>query len=163
MRKTDVEFHSDYGRDSHPAVNVKVYKSPTSVPLPLELGTSYPSGHPELAETSYTDPRFDRDYLASVSDEVWESVYRMTLESAWESLQDYAREIWGKHVRVYSEGRSGGWAYVQGLPDFDSWDAIELGRWARFSKYAKSLASGIPEAMVWDLYTNVWEPEHLET
>jgi hypothetical protein len=61
--------------------------------------------------------------------------------SASEQFWDWAREdlleyAFGKYhgLKVYSEGRSGGWLIVQGLPDLETWDAVQLGKWHRFEK-----------------------------
>ena len=51
-------------------------------------------------------------------------------ERFWEDAEDTARDIFGdKSLTVYSEGRSGGWLVVNGLPDIEYWDAIMLGKW----------------------------------
>jgi hypothetical protein len=70
-----------------------------------------------------------------------------------------ADEIFGRPVKVYSEGRCGGWAIVDGLPDFESWDAVLLARWAKFARVARSLADNIPTQMVALLEINDWERE----
>lgn len=63
------------------------------------------------------------------------------------------------HVQVYSEGRSGGWCVVHGLPEIEEWDAIALGRWARFEKGVKLIADEeYPYQFVWNLAVNVFEP-----
>ena len=51
-------------------------------------------------------------------------------EMFWEDAEATARDIFGdKSLKVYSEGRSGGWLVVEGLPDIEYWDAIMLGKW----------------------------------
>ena len=57
-------------------------------------------------------------------------------------------------VKVYSDGRSGGWLVVHGLPDVESWDAIDLGRWAKFEKMIRGLVDdGYPYDFIWHLHS----------
>lgn len=91
--------------------------------------------------------------------ETWpnSTAYEVACESLWEMLQNDASEIFGEGTKVYSEGRSGGWAYVDGITadDVESWDAIALNRWAKFSKYAKALSTDVAYQMAWFVYFNV--------
>jgi hypothetical protein len=64
-----------------------------------------------------------------------EWAYESHVESFWKRAQEDAEAIWGSGVRVFSAGRSGGWLVVERLPDVDTWDAIALGKWARFAKW----------------------------
>ena len=75
-------------------------------------------------------------------------------------MDSYAKELWGNQAKVYAEGRSGGWAYVEKGPDsdVDTWDAIELSRWVRFSTYARACADDIPRRMVDSIYYNRFLP-----
>ena len=113
MKKEDVQFHSDgYGRRSSPAVNVKVYS----------IG----------AKAADVAAKF------ACSEEDAEKALDLAFTSHqgqfWDDVQDDAEHVFGSGVKVYSEGRSAGWLVVHGLPDFESWDAIMLGKWARFEK-----------------------------
>jgi hypothetical protein len=56
--------------------------------------------------------------------ELWEGPEQWARESAWEDAQESARELFGDlpgvgDVKVWSAGRCGGWACVQGLPDLE--------------------------------------------
>lgn len=159
MRKSDVEFHSDgYGyRQSRPAVNVKIpYRSLESL-LPLELGSVSSDGG-KTWEVVRSDAAYTAEWIeANVSDDAMAEWEQFAAESAWESLQGEAIDIWGEGVKVYSEGRSGGWAVVDGIPDYDTWDAIELSRWARFAKYARALADDVPRATLDIIYANLFD------
>ena len=62
------------------------------------------------------------------------------------------------HVNVYSAGRSGGWLVVDGLPDIDTWDAIDLGVWRRFDKAVHAILDDYPYQYIWHLHVNVWQP-----
>lgn len=65
---------------------------------------------------------------------------------------DLAGEVFGaafgahadRDRRVWQTGRSGGWLYVEGLPDVETWDAIQLGKWSRFAKMCDEIVAGIP-------------------
>ncbi len=40
--------------------------------------------------------------------------------------------------------KTGGWLYVDGLPDVESWDAIALAKWARFARIVADLVADVP-------------------
>ena len=158
--KSDVDTHTDghYG-PAYPAVNVKVYGSIWTVHLPLDLGSSYPVGHPELIEHHRSDPEFTRAWIKEhVSEAALDAIFWDTCNFEWEVLQDDATDIFdGYRVTVNSAGRSGGWAIVRGLPDIENWDAVLLAKWRRFEKLARGVAAYIPEQMLHSLYVNEFE------
>lgn len=133
-RKSDVEIRF-YRGENMPCVNVKVYGSITPTILAQVEQESGEQGFAEWAQAKLDTNSFPE----------WEC--EAAFQSAWDMLQADVEEIFGKGVKVYSEGRSGGWAVVPGLPPIESWDAIALSRWARFEKYAKAYAKGIPYDM----------------
>lgn len=169
FRKDDIEFHSDGFRAGRPAVNVKVYASTRSITLPLVLGLSRPADAPE--GTPFTEHRTDDGFTHEWIDEKLEAdfdlgdfIFQSACESGWEWLTDQAQEIFGAGVKVYSEGRSGGWAIVDGIDDdVDSWDAIAVSRWGRFVKAARAAADDVPYQMVTSLYMNEYEQEQEQT
>jgi hypothetical protein len=113
MRKDDVETHHiGYGSDSVPAINVKVY----------HMGAD----NDDVAEYFKCDP------------ETAERALGFAFESAqqvfWEMAGELAEEIWGKGHKVYSEGHSGGWLYVQGLEPLEHWNARDLAKWSKFKR-----------------------------
>jgi hypothetical protein len=143
MKKQDVKFHSDGYRPSRPAVNVKVHRGIEDV--------DFKQFHADA------DEGFTLAWVQEhVSDERLNDAFNWACERGFERLQEAAQAIFGSGVKVWAEGRSGGWAVVEGLPDFDSWDAIALTRWARFEQYAKAEADDVPYAMVDDLCFNVY-------
>lgn len=117
FRKSDIEFHSEgYGRRNRPAVNVKVYHFQTDW---------------KVADTFHC------------SEEIAQQALNFSFESAqsrfWEDAQDRAEEIWGRGVKVYSEGRSGGWLIVDGIgEDVESWDAIAVSQWGRLVRWCET-------------------------
>lgn len=155
-RKTDVEFHREgYAGPGVPAVNVKVPFGRTT--LPLDLG-GYSDDGGVTVHTMRTDPEFTWDWIDEhLTDDDLNFAFEFACMAGWEYLRDEAKEIFGDHVTVYSEGRSSGWAIVNGLKDFDSWDAVDLGRWRRFALIARAYADDIPRQMVEGIYMNEWE------
>jgi hypothetical protein len=158
--KDDVEFHSDGYRASRPAVNVKVYRSINNVKLPICLGGSRPANESNAPITwHYTESEFTVDWVKeNLSDDTFWDFWNGSLEIGWESLEGIAKDVFdGYTVKVWSEGRSGGWAVVDGLSDFDSWDAVMLGKWRSFERQAKAVANGIPEDVMTTIYINMFE------
>jgi hypothetical protein len=144
-RRDDVEQHESdrYGR-LYPAVNVKVYQS---------LSDGYRAFHESEPDH---DPRFTLDWIEEhVSDESGDALFWMTCENEWEQVEQDAREILG--ASVTRAGRSGGWAVVTDLPDLDGWDAVQLARWRKFERYAKGIARGVMEQLVYSIYLNDFE------
>lgn len=156
--KNDVEFHSDGYGPHRPAVNVKVYGSIRDVKLPINLGGVSEIGSKEIT-WQYTESEFTVDWIEeNVSEETFQTIYDLTREDGWEYLQQIAEEVFGLGVRVYSEGRSGGWAVVDGLSDFDFWDAIDLAKWRSFERQAKATADDVPHQTLVSIYINEFEP-----
>lgn len=116
--KDDVEFHSDgYGYSRRqPAINVKCYSFPVADKIAAHYGKD----------------EDDKD-VERVMQWLWDS----EVESFWEMAQMDAEEIFGSHVKVHSQGRSGGWLVVNGLKDFEDWDAIDLSKWRKFERWMK--------------------------
>lgn len=139
--KESVEFHSDYGRSSMPAVNVK----------------HWPDFERDV-EWSEFEPVFKDWVMAELEkQDVYDTAWQVAAESCWDLVTNDAQEIFGQHVKVWSQGRSGGWAIVDGLANFECWDAIQLGKWRKFEEWAKQDAKGMAHEMVMFLYLNAWE------
>ena len=70
-------------------------------------------------------------------EEVFNTAIQYAFESAqshfWEDIPETAQDIFGA-VRVYAAGRSSGWLIVRGLYDVESWDAVDLAKWRKFSR-----------------------------
>ena len=106
--KQSVQFHSDGFRDSRPAVNVKHWPHIKDVDW-----------------SQFDDAEFKHwatgvlfDYNGT-DDQLRATAYEVACESAWELVQNDAEYIfesvapWGNSsVKVWSQGRSGGWAVV---------------------------------------------------
>lgn len=154
--KDDVQSHGH----GNPAVNVKIYKSFRDVKLPLHMGSSYPTGHPELISHSYTDDGFTHDWIESWCENNQDSanaIWDMCCIDGYEQAKDLAKDLFGPFVEVWAEGRSGGWLEVEGLPPVEGWDAVALGQWRKFEKHCRLLADDIPYQFVTSVYLNDWE------
>ncbi len=146
--KNNVEMHSmGYGGRQYPAVNVKVYDSWQQVDL-----TSF--------QVDMGDG-FTLEWLEeNVEDTVWMSAFESACYDGWETLQEYACEVWQKaqygKIKVWSVGRSGGWAVVDGLPNVEDWDAVMLAKWRKFERMCEVEAKDIPYRMVDYIAYNVY-------
>lgn len=153
MRKSDVTTSYHRGSQGLPMVNVKVHRGLLDLTYDetCQLALEFP-------DVLSTNPYADLERAAEGAE--W--VFDAACESGWENLRNDAADLFGDGVEVYAEGRSGGWAVVRGLPDVESWDAIALGRWARFVKWAEAGVQYVPYEMAWLLCANVLQPEHDE-
>jgi len=114
-KKSDIEMHEmHYYGPQFPAVNVKIYAWPCSYKIAQKLNCSEEQAAKAI-----------------------EFAIEAAQEMFWEEIRDTADLYLGKGTKVYSVGRSGGWAIVEGLPDIDEWDAIQLSKWRRFEKSLK--------------------------
>jgi hypothetical protein len=153
--KDDIEFHG-----GKPAVNVKVDTYLRNVKLPIGLGGVVKDGR---TTWTYTDPEFTAEWVGeNLDEEAIDFYFWEACREGFEQLQEVAEDIWYEDrgwysPKVWSEGRSGGWAVVDGLPDVENWDAVMLGKWRRFTKYARAVADGVPEQMMTTIYINRWE------
>lgn len=162
FKKSDVEFHSylPYGGPPIlPAVNVKNYQSVQDVKLPIDLGR-YSDDGGQTWQTAVTHPGYTYEWVENYLSEDFDNIsWAWACELAWEDLQDTANYIFTENVRVEAVGRSGGWAVVHGLKDFESWNAIDLSRWARFAKCARLNTDDLMRVCLENIYCNVYEPD----
>ena len=145
MRKADVRISYHNGTRGKPMVNVKVHVN-TGPDALRAVVASDPAAFP--------DPLFPA-WLDTLTDDGRDAAWMAALEDGWNQLADDVGNAFpGYRAKVYSAGRSGGWAVVEGLPEIESWDAIQLGRWAQYAKWARQTADGVPYMMVDFLYHN---------
>lgn len=150
--KADIEFHYDHGR-SRPAVNVKVHNAWVG-----EFAKLLPQVSEDI--DGKANPHFNEEWLERhVSEDAWQDYFYSACEDGWELLQMDAEEVFGRGVKVYSEGRQGGWAVVEGIDtDVESWDAIAVARWGKFARWARAQADDVPYQMVRHAYINKFRP-----
>ena len=136
-RKADVETHRlGYTCKSLPALNIKVRNFVQACDVEDEF------------------PGVDSDVLEQAPRYCWDNA----VERFWESAADFVREIFGEHVKCYSEGRSGGWMVVTGLysDDIESWDAVDLAKWRKLANCIDAEIAWLSskESMVDDIAAN---------
>lgn len=110
--KNDVQFHGEYYGSKYPALNVK-------------HGITWP--YPEKIAEHF---KITEEQAEKAS----QFAFEMAQEIFWEEVQEIAEEIFKTKVKVFSSGRSSGWLIVEGLEKFESWNAIQLTKWAKFAK-----------------------------
>lgn len=110
--KNDVKLYGESYQSARPSVNVKCY----------HFGTG-------LSETDFgcSEETFNK---------AMEYAFDSICQQFWDDMQEEAEYYFGKGVKVYSAGHSGGHLIVEGLSDVETWDAIELTKWYRFEKAA---------------------------
>ena len=133
----DVETHGEHYGRQYPAVNVKVYKFPSTDKIADHFNC-------EEAEASRAG----------------EYAFESACETFWnESAQGIADDVFGeKKVKVYSQGRSGGWLIVEGLPDIELWDLMMMNMWHSFeTKIKKEVKYQTSEEIVFsNISVNEW-------
>ncbi len=123
MKKTDVARSYHQGSHGRPMLNVKHYG--------------------QFGQAQAVRDRFQCS--EAVADKALEYAWDRARDLFWEHAKDDAVNIFGNHAKVYSEGRQGGWLVVNGLPDVEEWDAIQLGKWAQFARYMREDMAGLAE------------------
>lgn len=142
--KKDVKWHMDGMGPRVPALNVKVRAFP-------------------LLDAKYLDRDNDPEFTIAwvgehMTDEDVDAWFWIACESSREMLQQDAHEIFGPWATLYSEGRSGGWIIVDKIRDIDDWDAVELGKWRRFERFADEYVANVPSEMLSLIELNVFQP-----
>jgi hypothetical protein len=136
-RKTDIEIHSGrFQHGGHPAVNVKVHRFPSTCKI---------ADHFHCEETE--------------AERAGEYAFRSACERFWEEVPDIAHDLFGPSVAVYSEGRSGGWACIDGIdPSIENWTLLTLNKWRSFESRCKKLVSWLAseERVFEDIAVNEW-------
>jgi hypothetical protein len=111
MKKSDIEVHSDRGA-GHPAINVKYH------------GNGFMLKEKVMEQFKCSEP---------CAEKALEYAWNMAQRDFWEDAEELVKDIFPEG-KMYSEGRSGGWLTVHGLPDVDTWDAIMVSRWSKLDK-----------------------------
>lgn len=162
MKKAEIEFHYDgcgYTPDrDYAAINVKVRAYWRDQALPMDL-------------EGPTHPAFTHDWIEALPEREQTAAYDHAIELAWEHLQDDAENVYGPGAKVWSQGRSGGWAIIappshprKGFThaEVDGWDAIALGKFRQWTKYAEGTRDDVMYLYFWELYYNVFVPRQEE-
>jgi hypothetical protein len=154
-RKSEIERSYHNGTQGLPMVNVKQHNWHMTDKELAWLRGDYP-----WLPANDTEARNLLDDAVEAND--W--VVDAAREQGWDDLQADAEQAFDDQyvVKVWSAGRSGGWAVVEGLPDVDGWDAIAVAKWAKFAKWARGVGDGIASQTAWLVCANVLEPMHRE-
>jgi len=134
--RDDVETHSEHYGKVRPAVNVKVHRFPSSDKIMERFGC-------EEKEAEKAG-QFAFDSACTIF---------------WEDVQDFADDVFGKgSVKVYSEGRSGGWLVVDGLSSIEDWTIQDLNKWKSFEARIKDNVKWrtSEESVFEDIEANQW-------
>jgi hypothetical protein len=143
MRKADIPTR--YIRGEYlPCVNVKVHGSVTPAILAEAERESGEKGFAAWAQELLDANKWP--------DWTWEAA----IEQGWNQLQTDAELIFDRAVKVESDGRSSGWAILRGLPPIEEWDAIMVGRFAKWAKWAQGTADFVPNEMAMLLAINTY-------
>ncbi len=134
-RKEDVDI-----KDSLPAVNVKAYDTPSVYKIAEHFNCS-----------------------EDQAGKACEFAFNSTCEMFWEQIGDTAEYHFGD-VNIWSAGRSGSWLVVEGLPNIDSWDAVQLAKWRKFEREVKAEVKHITsfEAFADAIEANDWHKDGAE-
>lgn len=144
MRKDQIELRSGRGyRGPLPAINVKVYR--------------WGCDASDVAE------RFQCSQ--ATAEKACSYVFDSACQQFWEQAPEWAAELWpGYRLNVFSDGRSGGWLVVEGLPPVEEWDAIMVGKWARLARYCRDeIAYRFSRETIFDeIEANEWHKDGAE-
>lgn len=154
-----VEVRYERGR-YYPTVNIKVHtwRGDLEGLLPLEMGSVKEVGATEFV-TVHSDDGFTMDWIDKhLSEEDQSGWWDIACQSGFEDAKDRAHETFGSDVRVYAEGRSGGWLVVHGLQQpVEEWPAELVDRWVPYAKDVRAMADDTPRRYLELLYLNVYE------
>jgi len=141
VKKQDIDISYHSGTRGLPMVNVKVGAC---------------SLHPSPQETEFPDTRFPEwlDVVQAESPATIDAAWEAACTLGFEQAEALAHDMFGRNVKVWSAGRSGGWLVVEGLPPVETWDALATSKWASFARRVRAIADDIPYLMRDYLYFN---------
>lgn len=154
----EVQMHSDMGRTQHPAFNIKVRQGPESVTLPIELGSVADTVDGPMRKI-FTDPEFTLDWIEENvgpgdKNGIWENVCEANYDYAKQQLE----ELFSLDVSISTEGRSGGWMVIDGLPeDISEWDDELRRQWVEAGEIVKACVEDVPRAYLVSIYSDSFE------
>lgn len=154
ITRDDVERSYHTGHHGEPMVNIKV----RSFDLPKDAAFD------ELVDEFAADldprlARLDRSELRALIEryvEKDEGIFGFVCEGKFEYAEHHAQTTYFPDygVRVFSAGRSGGWAVVEGLPEVNTWSPELLTKWSEFETFCRELADDVPRDMAWNVLAN---------
>lgn len=84
------------------------------------------------------------------------TIFNIACENGFEQAEDDATSncFPDYNVKLWTEGRQGGWLVVDGLPPVESWGPDLLRAWSDFEVGCKGLVANIPWLMAWHVLAN---------
>lgn len=141
--KRSVTFHADGFGPGRPAVNVKIHQSVWD----------------ERNLHNCEDPEFTLEWVQiHMSGDDVDGWFWIACRDGIRYAEEDAQEIFGDHVKVYTEGRSDGWLVVEGIDDFEDWNAAYLAKWRRFEKVCETYTRHVPSETFRLIELNVFAP-----
>jgi hypothetical protein len=154
IARVDVErTYNERNGDRHPKVNIKV----RSFTIPdgdafAELADEFELD-PTLAALDLTElrARVERHIEKHDAD-----LFYFACEDQFEDTRDQAmHRFFPDHdIKIHTEGRSGGWLVVEGLPNADEWGPKQLGTWKEFVEFCDAQVADVPRVMAWHVLAN---------
>lgn len=124
-----------------------VSKTKADVGRRYDRGTYYPCINVKCYDFGDVDAiknHFECSYDAAQQAVYW--AYNHAQRIFWDDIEERAKEeIWDDRVKVYSDGRMGGWLVVHGLKDIDEWDAIDLRKWNKLEREVIALVKDLSD------------------
>ncbi len=152
--RDDVQTHSDNWGPARPAVNVKIY---TTIE---QAWTQFEREERDDDDTDFTLEWIEENISEDLLQGRWESACEGEFEylEGWATSTEQGDSLFpDDRVKLWQEGRSGGWIVVDGLPEIEDWDAIRIARWRKFERIARDIADGIPFQVLSLIYINDYE------
>lgn len=129
--KSEVIIRHDRGR-SYPALNVKVYGFGWNLAkLAARLKCSEALAE-QAANLAYESAQ--REFW----DERAADCLNFAMLGELEASEVKPAGLKRAPFQVYSDGRSGGWLIVEGLPDVTTWNAVQFGKWRKFARLIRA-------------------------
>lgn len=90
--------------------------------------------------------------------------WNVAVRNFWEEVEGIAKHYLGEHVKVWQEGRSGGWLVVEGLGPVEDWNALAVSRWARLVRWCEREIKWLSdwEQVRGEIEANRWAEEGAE-
>lgn len=159
MRKADIELrrtNNGYG-DPVPTIKVKWYPFWPNIVKRFRGSPDHEFGD-DADFWEWAERQEDADGAWDYPNGPFCIAMECSREDGWEQAQSDLEDIFSEYqIKVWSDGRSGGWLIVEGLPDVESWDAIMVARWAKACRFVKDVLDDRDYNLVWHLHANIFE------
>ena len=140
--------------NGRPAVNVKIRRAPSATDLEAFRDANDASHY-------FTLDWIDEHMEERTQGAFWDDVIARQwdyLESQVNDDDIFSRKAFGRVTKIYSEGRSGGWAIVDHIKDTEDWTDEHYAQWARFEALCAEACADVFYQYFDTIYYNVFEP-----